>query len=99
MWRCDRSGTPKHQGEDQLRSVTGWAPVDLAHDLIGLDDLAQPVSRFGPAGWSVWPTLGRFGPPPWRATSYPRGVPTVRRYRPSLGLQKYDGNVGGGGIP
>ena len=55
----------------------------------------------------IWPSqsvdlvrpAGRYGPPPWRATSYPRGVglPTVRRY--SLGLQKYDGNVGGSGIP
>ena len=54
----------------------------LGSSRFGPDDLAQPVSRFGPASWSVWPTLGRFGPPPWRATSYPRGVPT---------------NVGGGG--
>ena len=57
------------------------APVDLAHDLFGPDDLAQPVSQFSLASWSVWPTLGRFGPPPWRATSYSRGVTTITRHR------------------
>ena len=77
-----------------LLSVPHWwlhavrTPVDWAHDLFGPDDWAQPVSRLGPASWSVGPTLGRFGPPPWRATSYPRGVglPTVKRLYYSLGL-------------
>ena len=63
------------------------APVDWAHHLLGPDDWAQSVSRFGPASWTIGPTPSRLGPPPWRATSYPRGVglPTVKRY--SLGLQ------------
>ena len=69
-----------------LKAIKG-APVDWAHGRLGPDNCAPPVSRLGPASWSVGPTLGRLGPPPWRATSYPRGVglPTVKRY--SLGLQ------------
>ena len=63
----------------------------------------QSVWTATPASWSIGPTLGRLGPPPWRATSYPRGVglPTVKRF--SLGLQiiicRPDERGGGQGGP
>ena len=73
--------------DEWARTIGPSQSVDWAHGRMGPDDWAQPVSRLGPASWSVGPTLGRLGPPPWRATSYPRGVglPTVTRY--SLSLQ------------
>ena len=78
---------PLFKGGDASSVGNYRAPVDWAHVRLGPDDWAQPVSRLGPASWSVGPTLRRLGPPPWRATSYPRGVglPTVKRH--SLGLQ------------
>ena len=56
--------TDELSGVQRMSVFTDRAPVDWAHDLFGPDDWAQPVSRLGPASWSVGPTLGRFGPPP-----------------------------------
>ena len=57
------------------------AGTDGLQSIGPMDDWAQPVSQLGPASWSVGPTLGRLGPPPWRATttSYPspRGVASL----------------------
>ena len=83
--------TDELSGVQRMSVFTDRAPVDWAHDLFGPDDWAQPVSRLGPASWSVGPTLGRFGPPPvhgeLQVQAIPRGVglSTVKRY--SLGLQ------------